>query len=428
VPPVVNAGPDQEKIAGDEVTFAGSFADPSSPSHAVGWDFGDGSAPVIGTLTPKHVFTKSGVYTVKLIVTDNQLASGSDTLIVTVISSYGSISEALERLKPFVKESKRIEKIAKDLTASLEPKYWVDEVHLTPKGGNKAFVYWRQSADMMEQLLKPSKKRTSDPQDANDGEDDDEFKKIFNDPKNDTLSAAAIKVVGLSLSDVIRASRLISETLFLENEGLQALDPRKQKRVDAALARGQEYLEEANEWVAKGDYGTTVRRYIRSWNNTQDAIDIAAQSQPVKELAKAQDLIEESLDPKNWVDEMHLHVQTGAKTFNLMQSAARELANVVVDAQKGRVVAAVGKTAEAELAHLLARARSVSRTSYIENAQLVAGKPSNQKAVENDLKRAKEDLDKGLAAEAAGDSDKALNHYASAWDATKSALEKAVKN
>ena len=37
---------------------------------------------------------------------------------------------------------------------------------------------------MLEQLLKPSTKRPNDPQDANDGEDDDEFKKIFNDPRS----------------------------------------------------------------------------------------------------------------------------------------------------------------------------------------------------------------------------------------------------
>jgi hypothetical protein len=97
----------------------------------------------------------------------------------------------------------------------------------------------------------------------------------------------------------------------------------------------------------------------------------------------------------------------------------------MLDAQKGRVIAAVGQSAAAELADLLERARVVSRTFYLENAQLVAVKPSNQKAVDSDLNRAKEDL--GLAAEAANDFDKALLQYASAWDATKNALEKAAK-
>ncbi len=41
-----------------------------------------------------------------------------------------------------------------------------------------------------------------------------------------------------------------------------------------------------------------------------------------------------------------------------MQSAARELANVVLDAQKGRVIASVGQGAETELSDLLERARA----------------------------------------------------------------------
>jgi hypothetical protein len=427
VPPVVNAGPDQLKVAGDVVTFTGSFTDPSSPSQTTGWNFGDGSPVVVGTLTPTHIFTNRGVYTVTLAVTDSHLAGASDTLIVTVISAFGSASNAAVRVRPFVNESERVDKMVKDLTNSLNLKFWLGEMHLNPKGGRNAFVYWRQAADMMEQLLKPGFKRPNDPQDLDDGDDDDEFKKIFNNSKTDTLSASALAAVRLSMTDVILASRLISETEYLENEGLKALDPRKQKRVDAALARGKDYLEQANALVLKGDFGTAVRRYISSWNNTQDAMEIASQSQPAKELVKAQDLVEESLDPKYWVDEFHLLPATGAKAFELMQSAARELENVVEDAQKGRVVAAIGQQAAEELADLVAKARRVSRTLYLEKEHLVAVNSKNQKAVDSDLKDAKADLDKGLAAEAAGDFDKALNSYASSWDHTTQAIEQAAK-
>jgi predicted negative regulator of RcsB-dependent stress response len=110
-----------------------------------------------------------------------------------------------------------------------------------------------------------------------------------------------------------------------------------------------------------------------------------------------------------------------------MQAAARELANVVQDAAKGRVIAAVGQQASEELAELLNRARVVSRTLYAENEHLTAVNPKNQKAVNADLKRAKEDLDKGVAAEAAQDFDKALNQYANAWDDTVRAMEEAAK-
>jgi serine/threonine protein kinase len=89
------------------------------------------------------------------------------------------------------------------------------------------------------------------------------------------------------LADVICASQLISETFHLENEGLQALDPLRQKRVDAALARARDLLEQAREFTGTGEYGKAVRSYLRSWSNTLDAIQIAGRSQSVKELARA---------------------------------------------------------------------------------------------------------------------------------------------
>jgi PKD repeat protein len=56
-------------------------------THTVQWDFGDGSAPVSGTLTPTHTFAAAGSYTVRLTVTDDDTGVGEDTLTVTVMPS-----------------------------------------------------------------------------------------------------------------------------------------------------------------------------------------------------------------------------------------------------------------------------------------------------------------------------------------------------
>ena len=80
-----SCGPDQESRI-DEITFAGAADQSSRTTWWMG--FGDGSPAVIGTRPPTHVFTKHGVYTVRLTVTDSQ-PSASDTVTVTVISSYG---------------------------------------------------------------------------------------------------------------------------------------------------------------------------------------------------------------------------------------------------------------------------------------------------------------------------------------------------
>jgi len=84
VAPTVYAGPDQTVNVGQTVSFNGSFTDPGSDTHTIFWDFGDGNNET-GTLTPTHVYTKAGVYTVTLNVTDDDGGSGVDTLTVTVL-------------------------------------------------------------------------------------------------------------------------------------------------------------------------------------------------------------------------------------------------------------------------------------------------------------------------------------------------------
>lgn len=87
VPPLVNAGLDQAISEGETANFTGTFSDPAGSNdgpYAVSWNFGDGSAPVTGTLTPSHQFLVSGGLTVTLQVTDADGVVGQDTLIVQV--------------------------------------------------------------------------------------------------------------------------------------------------------------------------------------------------------------------------------------------------------------------------------------------------------------------------------------------------------
>jgi PKD repeat protein len=92
--PQVTIGNDQSVDEGQTVQFNGSFTDAdSADTHTISWDFGDGSTTT-GTLTPDHIYTDNGVYTVTLTVTDDDGGQTSDTLQVTV----GNVAPTIDTL------------------------------------------------------------------------------------------------------------------------------------------------------------------------------------------------------------------------------------------------------------------------------------------------------------------------------------------
>lgn len=83
-PPTANAGPDQTVLVGESVMFDGSASsDPDGTIQSYDWSFGDNTPSQTG-VTVTHVYSAAGQYTSTLTVTDNNGATGSDTLIVTV--------------------------------------------------------------------------------------------------------------------------------------------------------------------------------------------------------------------------------------------------------------------------------------------------------------------------------------------------------
>jgi PKD repeat protein len=97
-PPIVEVGDDQTVTEGQEVTFHGSYFDPGkvpqSKLETIFWDFGDGST-ADGTLEPTHIYADNGVYTVTLLVADDQGGAGLDTLVMTVENA-APVLEAIE--------------------------------------------------------------------------------------------------------------------------------------------------------------------------------------------------------------------------------------------------------------------------------------------------------------------------------------------
>jgi PKD repeat protein len=83
--PIVGAGDDLNVTEGNLAVFSGSFSDPGLllEAESIQWYFGDGET-VTGTLTPSHIYGDNGIFTVTLVVTDDQGGAGSDWLLVTV--------------------------------------------------------------------------------------------------------------------------------------------------------------------------------------------------------------------------------------------------------------------------------------------------------------------------------------------------------
>ena len=83
-PPVPDAGGERSGAQGEVIVFSGSVYDPGAlDTHTYLWDFGDGQTAE-GTLAPEHSYLGTGVYTVKLTVTDDDGGTGTDETIATV--------------------------------------------------------------------------------------------------------------------------------------------------------------------------------------------------------------------------------------------------------------------------------------------------------------------------------------------------------
>ena len=80
--PVADAGPDQEALVEQQVSFDGSASfDDDGDSLSYEWDFGDGATST--EVKPTNTFFIPGTYTVTLTVSDGNL-TGTDTAMVTV--------------------------------------------------------------------------------------------------------------------------------------------------------------------------------------------------------------------------------------------------------------------------------------------------------------------------------------------------------
>ncbi|MEW6070067.1 MAG: PKD domain-containing protein, partial [Candidatus Thermoplasmatota archaeon] len=99
--PIANAGSDRIAYVNQEITFDGSASyDPDGYIVSYVWDLGDGTSAT--GISATHAYSIGNtIYYVRLTVTDNDGATGSDVCIVTVITNLGPEASLFANLYPF---------------------------------------------------------------------------------------------------------------------------------------------------------------------------------------------------------------------------------------------------------------------------------------------------------------------------------------
>jgi len=254
VAPAANAGDNQEEYSLEMVSFNGDFSDPGTDTHTFGWDFGDDSG-ASGILSPTHVYTKGGEYTITLTVTDDDGGVGTDTMTVTVISSLSMKNDALAELKAISglyekKVDNKIKAAMMHIEKSLDPDLWFDDDHLDVKHGRKVFDEERKAVKELMRLL--DKKGT---------------------PSGvvDIIQETILKLVG---ADIKLANTVFAEAWRDAGDG----------KVDRELEKASQELLKAEEGLGYVDkkgvsdprYDKAIDHYSKAWEHCQRAVEHAS--------------------------------------------------------------------------------------------------------------------------------------------------------
>ncbi|NQW18543.1 MAG: hypothetical protein HQ478_13760, partial [Chloroflexi bacterium] len=289
VVPAVVAGVDVEFVIHDVVSVdAGTFSDPGFDRFVSGTledftatiDWGEGPVESLvvteipgsdgvlttGSLTAgSHVFLFPGNYTATVTITDDDGGVTSDTLQIVILGARDLKARAIGLLEPFASESKEIRKAIDDISESLDPQYWLNDVYLTTKKGHRIFSEEKQAVSHLLELLSELDDDHGDHKAKGEDRDRDD---------ESTLSAAALAAVTEAVDLLVNADRVLAISQIVLAE---TTEPTNAKDLKKFLRE----IEKAHEELAKGDLerdagklSKAIDRYREAWEHALKATEI----------------------------------------------------------------------------------------------------------------------------------------------------------
>jgi hypothetical protein len=214
-------------VTGAVATFSPAATDNCSVATVV-------CSPASGSTFP------IGTTTVTCTATDAGGNQASCSFTVTVLGALGVKQDVLGDLTALRKtitnkqDGDKLDDAIKHLTASLDPKLWVDQTHLDPKGGGKAFEEEKDTVTGLRDLFK------------------------------DNESGIPTSVLQGFINRIVDSDQLLA-VVAINDAVAGGGDPKK-------IAESQDELGKGNTDFSAGRYDTAIEHYEQAWNKALDAL------------------------------------------------------------------------------------------------------------------------------------------------------------
>ncbi|MCV0431212.1 PKD domain-containing protein [Nitrosopumilus sp.] len=183
--------------------------------------------------------------------------------------------------------------------------------------------------------------------------------------------------------------------------------------------------------VDDDDAGTHSDSLITTVLGAQDlknrAISFLSPYNSEKDVKKAIESINDSLDSKFWLSDVYLDEKYGKKVFDEEKKAVKDLQKILKDGAKKGIDPTFAEITQDSIDLLVNADRVLTITIMLDATSTPADDPKKQDKVDKENEKSAEEFAKADEYRDEGDYDKAIDHYKKAWEHSLAALKHANK-